>query len=63
MKKILLVDDDALVLELYRKKLTQGGFDVHTALDGLEAIKLLGSFTPDFVVLDLMMPKLSGPMC
>lgn len=60
MKKILLVDDDALVLELYRKKLAQGGFEVRTALDGLEAIKILGSFTPDFVVLDLMMPKLSG---
>lgn len=60
MKKILLVDDDALVLELYRKKLVQGGFEVQPATDGLEAIKLLGTFTPDFVVLDLMMPKLSG---
>lgn len=60
MKKILLVDDDALVLELYRKKLAAGGFDVQTALDGLEAIKVLNSFTPDFVVLDLMMPRLSG---
>lgn len=60
MKKILLVDDDALVLELYRKKLAQGGFEVRTAVDGLDAIKVLGSFTPDFVVLDLMMPKLSG---
>ncbi len=60
MKKILLVDDDALVLELYRKKLAQGGFEVLTAGDGLEAVKLLGTCTPDFVVLDLMMPKLSG---
>lgn len=60
MKKILLVDDDALVLELYRKKLVQGGFEVQTATDGLDAIKVLGSFTPDFVVLDLMMPRLSG---
>ncbi len=60
MKKILLVDDDALVLELYRKKLASGGFEVRTASDGLDAIKLLGSYTPDFVVLDLMMPKLSG---
>jgi CheY-like chemotaxis protein len=60
MKTILLVDDDALVMELYRKKLAQGGFDVRTAVDGLEAIKLLGSLAPDFIVLDLMMPKLSG---
>lgn len=60
MKKILLVDDDALVLELYRKKLAQGGFEVHTAGDGVEAIKKLSTLTPDFIVLDLMMPKLSG---
>lgn len=60
MKKILLVDDDALVLELYRKKLAQSGFEVRTAVDGLEAIKELGVFIPDFIVLDLMMPRLSG---
>lgn len=60
MKKILLVDDDALVLELYRKKLAAGGFEVRTAVDGLDAIKQLGSYTPDLAVLDLMMPKLSG---
>src|SRR6478736_3573220 len=60
MKKILLVDDDALVLELYRKKLVEGGFDVRTALDGVEAIKQLAGFAPDLVVLDLMMPRLSG---
>lgn len=60
MKKILLVDDDALVMELYRKKLAQGGFEVHTAVDGVEAIKLLGNLKPDFIVLDLMMPRLSG---
>jgi len=60
MKKILLVDDDALVLELYRKKLESGGFEVRTATDGMDAIKALTTFTPDFAVLDLMMPKLSG---
>jgi CheY-like chemotaxis protein len=60
MKKILLVDDDALVLELYRKKLVSGGFEVRTATDGMEAIKALTICTPDFAVVDLMMPKLSG---
>ena len=60
MKKILLVDDDALVLELYRKKLAAGGFEVRTANDGLDAIRILGNYVPDFVVLDLMMPKLTG---
>lgn len=59
-KTILLVDDDSLVLELYRKKLVAGGYEVHTATDGLAAIKLLGEMVPDFIVLDLMMPRLSG---
>ena len=46
MKKILLVDDDALVLELYRKKLEQAGFEVQTAEDGLLAIKALSAACP-----------------
>lgn len=60
MKKILLVDDDALVLELFRKRLVQAGFEVQTAEDGLLAIKALSAAAPDAVVLDLMMPRLSG---
>jgi CheY-like chemotaxis protein len=60
MKTILLVDDDPLVQELYRRKLTAGGYAVQTATDGVQAIKQLESSTPDFIVLDLMMPKLSG---
>lgn len=60
MKKILLVDDDALVLELYRKKLEQAGFEVQLAPDGLLAIKSLTTDAPHLVVLDLMMPRLTG---
>jgi len=60
MKTILLVDDDPLVLELYRKKLASGGYNVRTANDGMEAVKLLATLKPDFVVLDLMMPRLTG---
>ena len=60
MKKIFLVDDDAVVCALYHRKLEQGGFEVFLAEDGLQAIQLLGTFTPDLVLLDLMMPRLSG---
>jgi CheY-like chemotaxis protein len=60
MKKILLVDDDQLVLQLYSKKLEQAGYQVQTAPDGLLAIKALSGSPPDLVVLDLMMPRLSG---
>ncbi len=60
MKTILLVDDDATVLEIYKQRFVQEGFQVQTADDGLAAAKLLRESKPDLVVLDLMMPKLSG---
>src|SRR6266446_2696104 len=60
MSKILLVDDDAVIVEIYRKKLAQEGFDVETAPDGLEAVKALHKAKPDLMVLDLMMPRFSG---
>jgi CheY-like chemotaxis protein len=60
MSKILLVDDDAFTVEAYRKKLQQLGFEVHTASDGLEAVKLLHANMPDLLILDIMMPRLNG---
>lgn len=60
MKHILLVDDDPLVLRIYQQALALRGFRVDIASDGLEAIKSLKSARPDLLVLDLMMPRLSG---
>jgi twitching motility two-component system response regulator PilH len=60
MKKILLVEDDAVVVEIYRKKFMREGFQVEVAEDGLVAMKVLPQFMPDLVVLDLMMPKFNG---
>src|SRR5882672_1356860 len=61
MKLILMVDDDAVIVQIYRRKFLQAGFDVEVAADGLAAMKLLSSgVKPDVVVLDLMMPKMSG---
>jgi CheY-like chemotaxis protein len=60
MKKILFIDDEALILEIYRTKLQQYGFRVDTATDGLEALRMMRSSRPDVVVLDIMMPKFSG---
>ena len=59
-KKILLVDDDAVILAVYGKRLAQHGFAVTTAADGLKALEALRVGKPDLVVLDMMMPKLSG---
>ncbi|MGN6554323.1 MAG: response regulator transcription factor, partial [Verrucomicrobiota bacterium] len=60
MKKILLVEDDALIARIYRQKLTEAGFEVIVAPDGLEAMKQLPGLHADLVVLDILMPKLSG---
>ena len=60
MRKILLVDDDPLVLKMYQDGLSQLGAQVTTAGDGLAAIRALRNGKPDAMVLDLMMPKLSG---
>jgi CheY-like chemotaxis protein len=60
MKRVLLVDDDPVVLKSYKDVLARQGFQVDTASDGLLATKALRTAKPDVVVLDLMMPKLSG---
>ncbi|MFO1475146.1 MAG: response regulator [Verrucomicrobiota bacterium] len=60
MAKILLVEDDLVIARIYRRKLEEAGHEVATAEDGLEAMKQIPVFRPDLVVLDLMIPKLSG---
>ena len=60
MKRILFVDDDPLVLRIYQEALSRQGFQVDAAQDGLSASKALRASKPDLLVLDLMMPNLSG---
>lgn len=60
MKKILYVEDDGLIAKLYSEKLAASGFEVVVAQDGLAAVQRLREFTPDLIVLDLLMPKLTG---
>lgn len=60
MAKILLVDDDPLMLRMYQKKLVNDGYEVKTATNGLEAFEEMLSFTPDLILLDIMMPKMNG---
>ena len=59
-KRVLFVDDDPVVLLLYQRGLAQLGFEVSTATDGVAALRSLQNSKPDVVVLDLMMPRLSG---
>mgnify|MGYP001766430185 CR=1 FL=1 len=60
MKKILIVEDDQIVGNIYRNKFAIEGFSVEVVLDGESALAILPVFQPDVVVLDLMLPKLSG---
>jgi CheY-like chemotaxis protein len=60
MSKILLVDDDAFIVEAYSQKLRQAGFEVESATDGMTAVKMLPAVRPDLIVLDLMLPRFSG---
>jgi DNA-binding response OmpR family regulator len=60
MRRLLLVDDDAVVTQLYRDRLSAHGFHVNTAGGGAAALSILRCGNPDLVVLDLMMPQVSG---
>jgi CheY-like chemotaxis protein len=60
MTRILLVDDDPIVLKIYQDGLGQLGAQVTTAADGLAAVRTLRTVKPDAVVLDLMMPRFTG---
>jgi two-component system phosphate regulon response regulator PhoB len=59
-ERILVVDDEPDLLELVRVNLVQAGYEVQTAESGRDALAQLRANTPDLVVLDLMLPDLSG---
>ncbi len=58
--KILLVDDEEMMIELFSELLSEEGYEVETALNGNQGIEKYKSFAPDLLVLDLMMPDLTG---
>lgn len=58
--KVLIVEDDPLIVKMYNAKFLHEGFSVVTAEDGLTGLNLALKEVPDFIVLDIMMPQLSG---
>jgi len=60
MKKILVVDDEKDVLDLVRRILTRGGFEIITASDGKEGLAKVYSEAPDLMILDINMPVMDG---
>jgi two-component system alkaline phosphatase synthesis response regulator PhoP len=59
-KKVLVVDDDVKTVELVRLYLNRDGYQVLTAYDGVEALRLARENYPDLIVLDLMLPDIDG---
>jgi DNA-binding response OmpR family regulator len=60
LAQILLVDDEQLITDSLSYSLKREGFDVEVAADGLSALKMVEDQKPDLVVLDLMLPDISG---
>jgi DNA-binding response OmpR family regulator len=60
MQKILIIEDDQIVANIYRNKFALEGFQAETALDGDVGLELLHSFRPDAVLLDLVLPRVTG---
>ncbi len=58
--KIFVVDDDASIRELLEINLKYRGYEVSTAANGKEALRILKNDIPDLVILDVMMPEMDG---
>lgn len=58
--KILIVDDDENICELLRLYLEKDGFDTIVANDGEQAVEYAAKYSPDLILLDIMLPKLDG---
>jgi DNA-binding response OmpR family regulator len=58
--RILLVEDDTSLAEIYKLRLETEGFEVNHCADGEQALSTALQFHPDLVLLDIMMPKISG---
>jgi DNA-binding response OmpR family regulator len=60
MKKILIVEDDQFISEMYLAKLKSEGFETILAMDGQEGIDKTKEIKPDLVLLDIVLPKKDG---
>lgn len=58
--KVLVVDDDPIILEVVRERLSDAGFDVYVREEAIGTSQWVGREQPDFLLLDVMMPALSG---
>ncbi|WP_230409999.1 response regulator [Candidatus Kuenenia stuttgartensis] len=60
MKTILVVEDDKNQRLWYKQELEREGYNVVTAGDGTDCIKMVDDYLPDIIVMDIVMPKMDG---
>ena len=60
MKNILLVEDDLFLIDIYKKKFEESGFQISVAQDGDEALKKVEEEKPDIMLLDIILPNTDG---
>ena len=59
-KKILIIEDEEILLNLLQKKLTNEGYDISIARDGEEGLLKMKEIKPNLILLDIIMPRLDG---
>jgi len=59
-KKILIIEDEKILAEMYRDKFTQAGLKVYLAFDSKEGLALAKKEKPDLIILDILLPKENG---
>ena len=60
MKKILIIEDEKILVEMYKSKLEANNFEVFSAFSSEEGIQILKKEKPDLVILDILLPKENG---
>jgi len=60
MKKILLIEDEKILAEMYRDKFTQAGFEVFLAFESREGLEIAKKERPDLIILDILLPRENG---
>jgi DNA-binding response OmpR family regulator len=58
--KVAIIEDDIAIVQMYRTKFENEGYEVATAPDGASGLELIETFKPDIILLDLMMPNMNG---
>lgn len=58
--KVAIIEDDMAIVQMYRTKFENEGYEVATAPDGITGLELISTEKPDIVLLDLMMPNMNG---